>query len=417
MIRQEHDHPEERSDEGSDRYAGCGRHRPCHPEERSDEGSDLTCGRRPKGRKAEAMSRGRKNKTGRPTRRRPALQVLCALLCCICLLVGCGSAGSSEAPEVPSATRDIFAMDTYMTLTCHGERAEEALTAAVEEIHRLDDLLSTGKADSEISRLNAAGGGSVSPETEAMIKTAQQVYTRSGGAFDVTVYPLMELWGFTGDSPAEPGTEALQRCLEQVGMDRLQLSGSELTLGEGQAIDLGGIAKGYTSARLMEIFEEYELTAALVSLGGNVQCYRTKPDGNLWRCGIRRPKGDGYFGVVQAADKAIITSGGYERFFEEGGQTYHHILDPKSGWPAASGLLSVTVVSENGMLADALSTACYVLGLEGSADYWRAYGAEKGASFDLVLMTDDGEVWITEGLRDVFTTERSPHVITAESVE
>ena len=129
-------------------------------------------------------------------------------------------------------------MDTYMTLTCHGERAEEALTAAVEEIHRLDDLLSTGKADSEISRLNAAGGGSVSPETEAMIKTAQQVYTRSGGAFDVTVYPLMELWGFTGDTPAVPGAEALQRCLEQVGMDRLQLSGSELTLGEGQAIEM-----------------------------------------------------------------------------------------------------------------------------------------------------------------------------------
>ena len=361
------------------------------------------------------MSKGRNNRSGLILRRLTALLLLCAILC------GCGTAGSttsnSAGSEVPSATRDIFAMDTYMTLTCYGERAEEALTAAVAEINRLDDLLSTGKADSEVSKLNAAGGGSLGPETKAMLEEALRVYERSDGAFDVTVYPLMQLWGFTGDAPAVPDAAELAACLEKVGSDRLSVSGDKLTLGEGQAIDLGAIAKGYTSGRLMEIFEEHGLTAALVSLGGNVQCFRSKPDGSLWRCGIREPEGDGYFGVVQVADKAVITSGGYERCFEENGQTYHHILDPKTGLPAKSGLISATVVSENGMLADALSTTCYVLGLEGSVDYWRTYGAEERASFELILMTDDGEVWITEGLRECFTTECPLHVITVDDIE
>ncbi len=370
------------------------------------------------------MSRRQSNKTVQPLQRLTALLLICAFLCGSSLLLGgcrpgtdgSGGDGTSGA-AILSATRDVFAMDTYMTLTCYGERAEEALAAAIAEIHRLDELLSTGKAESEISRLNAAGGGTVSGETKTMLEAALQVYGRTNGAFDVTVYPLMQLWGFTGDEPAVPDAAALEACLKKVGSDRLTLSEDALTLGEGQAIDLGGIAKGYTSARLMEIFEEHGLTAALVSLGGNVQCYRTKPDGSLWRCGIREPKGEGYFGVVSAADKAVITSGGYERFFEEGGQTYHHILDPKTGMPAGTGLLSVTVVSENGTMADALSTACFVLGLEGSVDCWREYGAEEGAAFDLVMMTDDGEVWITEGLREVFETECPLHVITADDVE
>ncbi|MBO4289949.1 MAG: FAD:protein FMN transferase [Lachnospiraceae bacterium] len=355
------------------------------------------------------MSRRRKGRTGGIGRRFLAPVLCCALLAG--LLCGCGQT------EIPSATRDIFAMDTYMTLTCYGEHAEEALARAVEEIHRLDDLLSTGKADSEVSRLNAEGGGPVSLQTQTMIEEALRVYRRTEGAFDITVYPLMELWGFTGDSPAVPDEEALRTCLEKVGADRLKLSGDMLTMGEGQAIDLGAIAKGYTSARLMQIFGEYELTSAIVSLGGNVQCFGTKPDGSLWRCGIREPEGDGYFGVVQAADKAVITSGGYERFFEEAGQTYHHILDPRTGQPARAGLISATVVSENGMLADALSTACYVMGLEDSADYWREYGAEQGGTFELILMTEDEEVWITEGLKEAFTTECPLHVITAEGVE
>lgn len=336
------------------------------------------------------------------TRRRLAGLLLCALLLC----------GCAQEAETAPVRRDLFAMDTYMELSVYGDRAAEALDAAASEITRLDALLSTGDPDSGISRINAAGSGPLGEDALAMTEEALRVYRQTDGAFDITVYPLMCLWGFTGDSPAVPEPGALADCLKTVGMDRLRLDGGMLTLGEGQGIDLGGIAKGYTSGRLMEIFREYGVKSALVSLGGNVQCLGTKPDGSLWRCGIRDPEGTGYLGIVQVKDAAVITSGGYERFFEEGGQTYHHILDPGTGYPAYAGLLSVTVVSANGMLADALSTACFVMGPERSADYWRTYGGEEGRAFDLVLLTEDGEVWVTEGLRETFSTERQLHIIT-----
>ena len=148
-----------------------------------------------------------------------------------------------------------------------------------------------------------------------------------------------------------------------------------------------------------------------------MQCYGTKTDGSLWRCGIQDPQdpdGDSYLGVLSLADKAVITSGAYERYFvdEATGETYHHILDPRTGYPANNGLLSVSVVSANGMLADGLSTACYVMGLERSIDYWRTYGSE----FDLILMDEAGEVYVTEPIAEQFSSDFTVHVISQEGV-
>ena len=327
------------------------------------------------------------------------------------------SAGETETSktvdpsQIPSASADIFAMDTYMTVTCYGKRAEEAVAAAQAEIERLDDLLSIGKADSEISRINRDGSGVMSEDTNTMVTEALRLYDTTGGAFDITVYPLMDLWGFTTGKFAVPDAQELSALLAQCGSDKLTVNGDTIMLAEGQGIDLGGIAKGYTSGHLMEIFEEYDLVGAVVSLGGNVQCYRTKTDGSLWRCGIQDPQdpenGSAYLGVVSVADRAVITSGAYERYFvdEATGKTYHHILDPKTGYPAESGLLSVTVVSTDGMLADGLSTSCYVMGLEQSAEYWRNYGAD----FDLILMDENGTVYLTEGLKDRFDASLAEH--------
>lgn len=334
------------------------------------------------------------------------------------------SAGETETSktvdpsQIPSASADIFAMDTYMTVTCYGERAEEAVAAAQAEIERLDDLLSIGKADSEISRINRDGSGVMSEDTNTMVTEALRLYDTTGGAFDITVYPLMDLWGFTTGNFAVPDAQELSALLAQCGSDKLTVNGDTIMLAEGQGIDLGGIAKGYTSGRLMEIFEEYDLVGAVVSLGGNVQCYRTKTDGSLWRCGIQDPQnpenGSTYLGVVSVADRAVITSGAYERYFvdEATGTMYHHILDPKTGYPAESGLLSVTVVSADGMLADGLSTSCYVMGLEQSVEYWRNYGAD----FDLILMDENGEVYVTEPLSGQFTSDYKKHVISQEGI-
>ncbi len=362
------------------------------------------------------------------------VKTLPLLLAAILLLSACGStaasnssagatsesggAASSATKEIASATGEVFAMDTYMTVTCYGDRCEEALAAAIAEIERLDALLSVGEADSEIAAINASGAGTLSEDTLTMVQESLRLWRTTGGAFDITIYPLMELWGFTTGDFAVPDGEALQSLLAFSGSEWLTLDEDDgvLTLGDGQGIDLGGIAKGHTSGRIMEIFAEYELVSGVVSLGGNVQCYRTKTDGSLWRVGIQDPlnpdDSSSYVGIVSVADRAVITSGAYERYFtdEATGKTYHHILDPDTGYPAESGLISVTVVSENGMLADGLSTACYVMGLEESIAYWQIYGAE----FELILMTEDGDVYVTEGIADSFTSEFTVYTIERE---
>ena len=170
------------------------------------------------------------------------------------------------------------------------------------------------------------------------------------------------------------------------------------------AIDFGGIAKGYTSSRLMEIFREYNVSSAMVSLGGNVQVLGTKTDGSDWRVAVQNPDGtDDYLGILAIKDKAVITSGGYERYFEEDGKTYHHIMDNETGKPADSDLISVTIISKDGMLADGLSTALFVMGKEDALNYWREHREE----FDAILVTKDGEITVTQGIADSFSSERN----------
>lgn len=299
-----------------------------------------------------------------------------------------------------------------MSFTAYGERGEEAVEAAVQEVERLDALLSTGIAESEVSRINASGEGDLSEDTEKILSEGLAIWKQTGGLFDVTIYPLMQLWGFPTGNYHVPTEEELKQTMSLVDSSEVILDGNHVTLGEKQKMDLGGIAKGYTSNRIMEIFQEYGVTSAMVSLGGNVQTLGKKPDGTDWQVGIQNPdnvQGD-LLGAVAVQDQAVITSGGYERYFEENGQTYIHILDPRTGCPAESGLTSVTIVSSNGMLADALSTSLYIMGLDEAEAYWRIYADE----FDMILMTDDGTVYVTEGIRDRFRTKGKMEVLYRE---
>ena len=309
-----------------------------------------------------------------------------------------------------ACTRQLFAMDTVMSFTAYGPKAEEAVDAAMKEIERLDALLSTGNESSEISQLNAAGSFLVSEDTLKLLEEAESILQSTGGLFDVTVYPLMQLWGFPAGDYRVPTQEEISSTLSLVDAAQIQIEGAQVTLGEGQQVDLGGIAKGYASDRVMELYREYGVTSGMVSLGGNIETLGTKPDGTDWKIGIRNPEitaasdiGSGTEDVLLALEvenRAVITSGGYERYFEENGETYIHILDPRTGYPADSGLLSVTVVSENGMLADALSTSLYIMGEADAAEYWRIHGNDEGNSFELVLVDTSGKVYATEGLRD-----------------
>lgn len=342
------------------------------------------------------------------------------------LLTGCGTAsntkntGSASETQTTNSTtasstqpvsQEIFAMDTYMTVTAYGDNAQKGVTDAVAEIQRLDNLLSIGKEDSEISKLNKSGSAALSDDTAVMVTKALDLYKSTGGAFDITVLPLMELWGFTTQEYYVPTEDEIQSTLQRVGADKLTWDESTktLTLGDKQEIDLGGIAKGFTSSRIMEIFKQDGVTCGMVSLGGNVHLLGTKQDGSAWRVGIQDPNNtDDMLGVLEANDCAVITSGAYERNFEKDGVTYHHIIDPATGKPSNSGLTSVTIVSKDGTLADGLSTSLFVMGKDKAIAYWKQHADE----FDTILVDKDRNVYITEGIAGNF----SPDSVSAEQV-
>lgn len=342
------------------------------------------------------------------------------------LLTGCGTAsntkntGSASETQTTNSTttsstqpvsQEIFAMDTYMTVTAYGDNAQKGVTDAVAEIQRLDNLLSIGKEDSEISKLNKSGCAALSDDTAVMVTKALDLYKSTGGAFDITVLPLMELWGFTTQEYYVPTEDEIQSTLQRVGADKLTWDESTktLTLGDKQEIDLGGIAKGFTSSRIMEIFKKDGVTCGMVSLGGNVHLLGTKQYGSAWRVGIQDPNNtDDMLGVLEANDCAVITSGAYERNFEKDGVTYHHIIDPATGKPSNSGLTSVTIVSKDGTLADGLSTSLFVMGKDKAIAYWKQHADE----FDTILVDKDRNVYITEGIAGNF----SPDSVSADQV-
>lgn len=356
-------------------------------------------------------------------------KLLIALLCgaLVCLpLAGCnnknGASGtdssvqsevSEDAGEQNSSdssqeyTSDVFAMDTYMTLTAYGENAQEAVEAGIAEIQRLDDLLSTGKDTSEVAQINANGGGVLSEDTDYLVKRALDIYQSTNGAFDISIYPVMQLWGFTTGNFVVPSESDLAAKLALVDAGKIILSEengqTSISLPEGMEIDLGGIAKGYTSGRVMDVMKSYGIKSAVINLGGNAHVLGNKTDGSQWKVGIQDPEDEnGYLGGVSVTDKAIITSGGYERYFvdKDAGVKYHHIIDPKTGYSANNGLISVTIVSADSTLADGLSTSLFVLGTEDAITYCEEHCAEDG--FDAIMEDEDGKLYITDGIYDDF---------------
>ena len=330
--------------------------------------------------------------------------ILIAALC-LCL-TGCGK-------QTTEATAQIFAMDTVMEVAAYGEHAEQAVKSTEKRIEELENRLSRTKADSLVSGLNRDGSiRHLTYDYWNLIARAKEYRDATNGAFDITIAPVMDAWGFTGDSFRVPEQSELDTLLKKVNSDAIQMLGSpsdSVTLGEGQAIDLGGIAKGYTSDLVEQTFRANGIESGKISLGGNVFVLGGKPDGSDWRVGIKDPRNEsGLAAILSLRDAYAITSGGYERYFEENGKSYHHIIDPATGYPADSGLLSVTVVAAdngpdwagagNGTMCDAFSTALFVMGEEQALDFWR----NGGYDFDLVLVTEDGRVVITAGLADRF---------------
>jgi ApbE family protein len=296
---------------------------------------------------------------------------------------------------------EIFAMDTYVTIEAFGENSEKAVSDAEQEIKRLENLWSVTDENSEIYAVNHSGGQPVfiSDETAELIEYALEISDLTDGALDISLYPVLLEWGFTTGEYKIPDEETLQNLLIRTGYEKVKLDGNYINLEDEMQIDLGAVGKGFTGDLLVEKIKENSVKSALINLGGNVQTIGTKPDGSDWKVGITSPYGEGNFAVLEISDKAIVTSGGYERYFiGEDGRQYHHILNPETGKPAESGLISVSVIASEGRLCDALSTSLFVMGLEKAENLWKSKN-----DFDMILVTENGEIYITEGIEDNFS--------------
>ena len=323
---------------------------------------------------------------------------VCLLLAALLALSLCGCGGTQES------RLELFAMDTYMVITAEGGDTEEAVKSVSREISRLENALSRTIDTSSVSRLNDEGGARLDEETASLLAAALTYSADTNGAFDVTIAPLVELWGITSDDPRVPSQEEIDALLPLVGSEHIHLDGREATLDEGCAIDLGGIAKGFASDKAADILSRSGADRACANLGGNVYVY-SRENSRAWNVAIEDPQGkDDYVCILSLTDHFVVTSGGYQRYFTgPDGTVYQHILDPKTGHPVQGDLLSASVILPRsgdelaGTRADAYSTALYVMGESGAADFWRAH-----RDFDMVLVTTDGRVVYTPGLASVF---------------
>ena len=282
-----------------------------------------------------------------------------------------------EGTQEDSYESTTFAMDTVMTFHIVAPDGEDLLIDAEQEVKRLEKLFSVTDEDSDIEQINDNAGDkavTVSADTLALLKAGKQLGKATNNAFDMAIYPIVKAWGFTENEYTIPTQETLDELLPLTKVSNVTIDEDASTVyleKEGMAVDLGGIAKGYASDKLAELLKKKGVKSAWLSLGGNVCAIGTKPDGSPWRIAVQNPADENdYVGVVEISDACAVTSG----------------------------LTSVTIICKDGTKADALSTALYVMGLDDALAYWKTQD-----DFEVIFVTEAGEVVATEGLKDSFT--------------
>lgn len=309
------------------------------------------------------------------------------------------------APPKTPVSRSDFAMGTVVTQRLFGKDLEATEQAIFDRITVLDkNRLSWRETGSDIYNLNGAAGGEplqVAPETDNWLRRSIELCKDSGGALDLTVLPLTKLWGIGTPEAAIPETAALEAARELVNYESLKMNGSLFSLPEmGQGLDLGAVGKGIACDVARELLEgsQAKFQGGTVAVGGSVLVYGKPEKGKYFKIGIRDPRGsqDELVGTLSITGGVLSTSGDYEQYFEQNGKRYHHILDPRTGMPADTGLMSVTVVCESGLVSDALSTACFVLGYQNSLPLLQEYQAEA------IFIDTEKQIYITSGLKDRF---------------
>ena len=307
------------------------------------------------------------------------------------LLAGCGYSNV--------ASESFESMDTFMKIDIYGSADTAAEIRA--GIESLDSLLSAQDDSSEIGRLNKNGSAELSEDTADLLNRSLQLCGDLDGFFDITVYPAVTAWGFTTGEYRVPSDSELKTLADHIDYTAVKLSDNGVRIPDGVMLDLGAVAKGYAADRSIELLNNSKAQAAVLNLGGTIGLFGKKPDGSRFKVGIADPENPaGYFGYLSCDLGIVATSGGYERYFERDGKRYIHILDPATAKPADNHIASFTIVTDNGAKADAMSTALFVMGLDKATDYYRTHDG-----FDCVILTDDGSLYITEGIYDDFTLD------------
>lgn len=336
------------------------------------------------------------------------LKRICKCLLCTVLVLS-ALLGLSACGETKESSVMIFSMDTEMTFKAYGKNRELGLTAATSIVESMDRMLDPELETSKVWELNHAQGKSVvvTGQIAKMVETAKEVYSHSGGSLDPTIYPLVQRWSIKDGKGYVPNADEIyldlnRLCFDDVVLTSFPSSGSyTLQMPSYAEITFAALAKGCASDYATEAMKNAGVESGIISLGGNVHTVGLKPNGDLWSVAVQDPNNtSSYVGILTVGETAVVTSGAYQRYFTDYlGKTYHHILNPKTGLPVTNTLSSVTVVSPDGTLADALSTALFVMGKSNALQYWRDY---SNGRFELVLITTDNEVICTTGLIEQF---------------
>ncbi len=325
---------------------------------------------------------------------KPAL--LAALLPVILLIIsGC----ASKDQTLPLITRSGFCFDTLITVSIYDSDDESILDECFDICESYDGLLSMTVSSSDISGINASNGESVkvSPETLELISYAYDRYEDTDGLFDISTAPLSSLWTQAREEGEGPNPDKVEDLLPHVGLDKISFDKDSLTVSksdEDAGLDLGALGKGYVADRLKSFLISKGVRSAVISLGGNIVTIGSKPDGSPFTIGIKKPFSDEgeIFSALSVSDLSVVTSGVYERYFISDGKLYHHILDPRTGYPVDTDLCSATVISTSSLDGDALSTICLLLG---SSDALKLIDSTPGA--EAVFITKDYELLCTGG--------------------
>ena len=321
---------------------------------------------------------------------------LCMIL--TAMVTGC-------APK--EVSQDFYAMDTAMNIRAYGRSAQDAINDSIQYINTLEKDISRTQKGSDLYALNDAQGKpvTVSEQTADVLEQALQLAKQTDGKFDPTIAPLSDLWGIGTEHAKVPTQNEIDAVLPLIDYRTVSIEGTEARLPVNARIDLGGIGKGYAADQTAQILRDAGIKQGIITLGGNIYVLGEKEKGMPWTVGITDPNKPGdYFATLAVRDTSVVTSGDYERYFEQNGKRYCHIFNPKTGYSTGTDLRSVTVVSENSTQADAYSTALFVMGLEDAQEFC------KQNNIQAVFVCKDKHVYVTDGLKDCFTLINTEYI-------